>query len=325
MRVASDRPAEEMPRRKGRYARFRRRLHAWWEGVEPPPEEDAPDLAAEPLLLDTEAPPIERDWPESAEERAKLWPVRRIEAAELIWGRDCILPGGADYTLLLAKPLGLSPAVSLLDLAAGLGGGARAMAEHFGVWVTGLERDPDLAADAEHRSKRSKFGKKAPVRRFDPGNFELKKRSFDSIFARELFYSIDDKEALFRTVQSGLKDRGQLLFTDYVLGAQEPGAAFAKWLEGERQPSYPMPLAELTGLLERLDFDIRICEDESEIYRGHVMAAWSGLAAELQNGTIPRHLLARVVEEAERWARFVQALKAGELRFYRFHALYRQA
>ena len=315
-----------MPRRKGRYARFRRKFNAWWEGIELPPEEADQDLADEPLLLDTEAPLIEEgDWPESAEERAKLWPIRRIEAAELIWGKDCILPGGTDYTLLLAKPLGLTPALSLLDLAAGLGGGTRALAESFGVWVTGLEPDADLAVDGQERSKRAKLDKKAPVRRFDPANFELKRRSFDCTLAREMFYKVADKQFLFTAIQRGLKDRGQLLFTDYLLGAQPPGPAFEKWREAERQPCHPMRLEELLALLTGLNFDCRIAEDDSELYRGHVMAAWSRIAGELQNGSIPRHLLARVVEEAERWGRLVHAINAGELRFYRFHAFYREA
>jgi hypothetical protein len=314
-----------MPRRKGRYARFRRKFHAWWEGIELPEEADQ-DLADEPLLLDIEASPSEeRDWPESAEERAKLWPIRRIEAAELIWGKDCILPGGADYTLLLAKPLGLTPALSLLDLAAGLGGGTRALAESFGVWVTGLEPDADLATDAQDRSKRAKLDKKAPVRRFDPANFELKRRSFDCVFAREMFYKTADKQFLFTAIQGGIKDRGQLLFTDYLLGSEPPGAAFEKWTAAERQPCHPMRLEALMALLESLNFDCRIAQDDSEIYKAHVMAAWSRLAAELQGGSIPRHLLGRVVEEAERWARFVHVVNAGELRFYRFHAFYRES
>jgi SAM-dependent methyltransferase len=323
--VLSDRPVEGMPRRTSRYARIRRRIHAWWEGIELPPEPAEPDPADQPLLLDTEAPPLEeRDWPESAQERAKLWPIRRIEAAELIWGRDCILPGGAEYTMQLATPLGLTPALSLLDLAAGLGGGTRGLAESFGVWVTGLERDDDLATEGQDRSKRAKLDKKAPIRRFDPNDFELKKRSFDCMFARESFYAVADKQPFFATLQRGLKDRGQLLFADYLLGPQPPGDAFGKWAEAERQPSYPMQLDELTALLESLNFDCRIAQDDSEVYKTHVMAAWSRIAAELQGGSIPRHLLGRVVEEAERWARFVHVLNAGELRFYRFHAFYRE-
>jgi SAM-dependent methyltransferase len=313
-----------MPRRKGRYARFRRKVHAWWEGIALPPAADQ-DLADEPLLLDTVAPPgDERDWTESGEERAKRWPLRRIAAAELIWGKDCILPGGADYTLLLAEPLGLTPALSLLDLAAGLGGGTRALAETFGVWVTGLETDADLAAAAQERSRRTKLDKKAPVRRFDPANFELKSRAFDAVFAREMFYQVPDKQVLFTAIQGGVKDRGQLLFTDYLLGSEPPGAAFETWRAAERQPCVPMRLEALLALLESLNFDCRIAEDDSDIYKGHVTAAWSRLAAALQGGGIPRHLLGRVVEEAERWARFVHVLDAGELRFYRFHAVYRE-
>src|SRR4051812_4983707 len=120
--------AEEPPvLRRGRIDRLRRRLHAWWEGLELPPDPPGEDAGA-PLLLDIQAPEhAERDWPESAEDRARLWPLRRIEAAELIWGRDCILPGGTAYTIDIARPLGLSPALTLLDLGAGLGGGTRAL------------------------------------------------------------------------------------------------------------------------------------------------------------------------------------------------------
>lgn len=323
--MPSDRPADELPRRHSRYSRLRRRLHAWWEGIDLPPDadNDQPGRLGEPLLLDTKAP-SERDFPESAAERAKLWPIRRIEAAELIWGEDALLPGGADYSVTLAKPLGLTAALSLLDLTGGLGGSTRALAQAFGVWVTGLERDGDLAREAHARSTQAKLEKKAPVREFDPDNLELKRQAFDCIFARELFYTIADKKRLLMALQSGLKDRGQLLFTDYVLGPQPQGASFRKWADGERLPCYPVALELLQSLLESLHFDCRIAADDSDTYRTYVMAAWTRIAEELESGRIPRHLLSRVVEEAERWARFVDVLNEGEMRVYRFHAFYKQ-
>jgi SAM-dependent methyltransferase len=286
-------------------------------------DDDPGGLFVEPLLLDTEAP-APPDPPESAEERARAWPARRIAAAELIWGDDFVLPGHADYTLRVARPLELSPALSLLDLSSGLGGGTRALAEHSGVWITGLERDGDLAEEAHERSREANIEKKAPVRAFDPSDFELKKRSFDCMIARELFYSIADKERLFGVLQRGLKDRGQLAFTDYVLGSQPPSQSFEDWAGGEQLPCYPVSVDALVGLLKSLHFECRVVTDDSDAYRADVVAAWSRLAENMENDSIPRHLLARVVAEADRWGRFLRVLDRSELRVYRFHAVYRQ-
>jgi len=35
---------------------------------------------------------------------------------------------------------------------------------------------------------------------------------------------------------------------------------------------------------------------------------------------VPRHLLPRVMEEAERWTKLMRTFDSGELRSYRFHA-----
>src|SRR6185437_6971509 len=103
--LAQDIPAgASLPsdRSTGRWRRFQRRFHAWWEGIELAPEQNfvreaVPEAVTTPL-----------EFPETPEELARIWAPRRIEAAELIWGDDFITPGGAEYAVTLAKPLGLT-------------------------------------------------------------------------------------------------------------------------------------------------------------------------------------------------------------------------
>src|SRR5215469_13451931 len=72
---------------------------------------------------------IAADVPEAAPETATL---TRLTIAQWLWGDGFVMPGDADFVLELVKPFGLTPAMSMLDLSAGLGGPARAIAQAFG-------------------------------------------------------------------------------------------------------------------------------------------------------------------------------------------------
>ena len=54
-------------------------------------------------------------------------------------------PGGREHILTMVETFGLDPAMTVLDLGAGLGGATRTMCSKFGVWVTGFEVDEALA------------------------------------------------------------------------------------------------------------------------------------------------------------------------------------
>lgn len=299
-------------------SRFGERLKLWWEGYR---IEEVTREPEEPLLLTELAEP--EPPPPDPEELAKRWPRLRIEAAEIIFGRDCVRPGGTEFTVTLAKPLNLNPAVTLLEMAAGLGGSTRALVQTFGIWVTGLETDPDLAQEANTRSRQADLEKKAPVRGFSLDNFELKAQSFDCVLAREIFFEARDKPKLYAQLHKGLKDRGQLLFTDFVIegaGAAGAGDAVAKWLAIEDVPGAPWAAREVLRSLEALRFDVRIADDASESYRGHVMVAFANLVAALESKTVAKAVLPYVLGEAERWAALLKAIDEGGLRLYRYHA-----
>jgi SAM-dependent methyltransferase len=298
---------------------FGDRFRAWWEGYYLDEVED--DFAStEPTLSGDSAEIYTEKTVAEVDDRSKIWSRWRVEAAEQIWGHDFLGPGGAEFIVYLAKPMALTPSVSLLDLSAKLGGGARAIANAFGCWVTGLEPDSDLAEEGGLRSKKEDMDKKAPIRDYLPDQVELKPKSFECVFADDLFYQLADKERLLSAVHKGLKAKGQLLFTDLLVDGDGTSEALQKWVSRTEPRPHLWSVARMQATLETIGFDVRIAEDYTATYRGQILRAFARLVDNLQNRSIPKHLRPRVFEEAELWALRMEAIDKGGLRAYRFHA-----
>src|SRR5947207_639404 len=90
------------------------------------------------LAGDRKAPTAPRAPPAEGASQASpaVPPLSRMTVAQWLWGDGYLMPGGPDFVLELVKPFGLTPAMSTLDLSAGLGGPARAIAQTFGTYVT---------------------------------------------------------------------------------------------------------------------------------------------------------------------------------------------
>jgi cyclopropane fatty-acyl-phospholipid synthase-like methyltransferase len=291
------------------------RLKAWWEGYELVlPEKPADDGEA--------TPPAPASEPAREKIARKLWTVEQAEAAELIWGDGFICPGGEEFFLELVKPFGLTPAMSVLDLSAGLGGGTRALTNKFGVWVDGMESSPELAKRAMEKSTMAGLSKKAPVRAFNPDQLDLPKGKFDCVFAREAFFGMPDKDALMKALEKTLKDKGQIMFTDFVVrGSKLETDAVTQWRDAEPSLIWPVSADDYANLAAQLGLDMRICEDMTDKYRNLIMRGWGQFMEILKEKRLVPKTMLNVVEEAELWANRVKAFDSGDVRMYRFHLL----
>ena len=250
------------------------------------------------------------------------WETERLKVVQELWGEGFADPGGAEYILTMVKFFGLDPSKSVLDLGAGLGGASRLMSEKFGVWVSGLEASEELAEAGMALSVKAGMGKKAAISHFDPEEFEQKPKSIDCVFSKEFFFTIPDKTAFLHTVESIMKSRGQLLFTDYVVAASaERSDAFDKWSEFEQIKPHVWSVQDYKEALQTLHLDIRVAEDITDQYHATVTQAWASYIKELQSrGVVPENAEV-LVDEVELWARRVQAIESGNLQVYRIHAL----
>lgn len=249
-------------------------------------------------------------------------PLDPLVIRQWLWGPGFHAPGNQDYVLGLVKPFAANPAMSMLDVAAGLGGPARAISEAFGTYITGLERNPELARLGMEMSVASGMQKRAPVTAIDPETFELRTGAFDCILGRAATYMVADKERFMRVLILGLKQRGQLLLTDYVVDpalAQRP--ELAMW--AALQPYKPLlwTLRQYTDCFNSLGFDIRITEDITVGLKHQIVAGWENLLQTHNLKALPRPHRLAVVDEVEHWVRIMATLDSGALKAYRFYAL----
>lgn len=293
------------------------RLHAWWEGY------DLSGVKRRKAAEDaaTAAAPKKGKGPEVGENRwgKPLWNATRIEVAERLWGTGFSTPGGADHIAYLVKPMGLNPAMSALDLSAGLGGASRTMASQFGCWVTGLESSPPLAKEGMQRSHMAGLDKRAPIEAYDPEHFNFPKR-VDAIVFKEGLFTVRDKDQLFDGMEAALKPRGHLLLTDYILGPKPNRGVVAAWADKEPVEPNLWSLEQMQNAFTQRNLDLRINEDITDTHRHLILTALQGFTQYLEQYALAHETKVAVMDEIELWARRVTALDAG-LRCYRFYAL----
>ncbi len=308
---------------------IRVRFLAWWQG------RNAEDVAAElgsedeslqeTLKKKTVAgvASLEFKQEEAAPEITdKNWPEERIKIAEIIWGPGFIGPGGSEYVLKLVQPFGMNSSMNVLDLGAGLGGPARAVAEDSKAWLTGMENSDALAIAGMVRSTNAGMSKKAPITHADFETIELRPKFFDRVYSKEALFTVADKERLFKMVFTALKNEGQFVFTDYML--RERGAesqAVKDWIAHEPVQPQPWSSDRTEAYLKRLGFDIRVVEDITKGARRRIFEGWQKFIDTHEPGSIPDELVSSLVDEAEHWARRVAALDSGNIRVYRIYAL----
>lgn len=249
-------------------------------------------------------------------------PLDPLTVRQWLWGPGFIVPGTAEYVLGLVKPFAANPAMSILDIAAGLGGPARVISDAFGTYITGFERDPETAVRGMAMSVTAGKQKHAAISVMNPETLELKAGAFDCIFGRGATYAVQDKERFMRVLIMGLKPRGQLLLTDYIVDpalAERP--ELAAWEALEPFPPALWNLQQYTDCLKSLGFDIRITEDISAQYKAQIVLGWDNLLQHVDIRKLPRAHQMTVLDEAERWVKTIVALDSGALRVYRFYAL----
>lgn len=281
------------------------RLRAWWYGI------DFRELAPPPVV---EEPVVEVAHDEQ--------PLDKLALFQQIWGSGFVMPGGAEQIMTLVKPFGVNPAMSLLDLTAGLGAPSRHVSATFDVYITALERSAEIARRGHAMSVDAGLGRKVPITAYDPESIELRPHAFDAVYAQFLTTGVVDKERLVREVMRSLKPRGQFSFFDFMLrDGEADNPKLDKLRQVERYPVLPWKVPQYIDCLTNAGFDCRIAEDHTAVYRGYVLEGWQHLMAMVELETLPKPHLLALLEEAELCAQRLGAIDSGVLNVYRFYAV----
>jgi len=305
--------------------RWQTRMRAWWEGYDVSglqpvalQSDSAAQMTAEAAAgmeaaQSTEGEPLTRDG-------RPLWHADRIKVAEQLWGADFTSPGGVEHAAYLLKPLGITSQMSVLDLAAGLGGVARSVAQNYKAWVTGLEASKMVAEIANERSTKAGLAKQAPITAYDPGNFTLT-RTFDCIYAKESFFTVANKDAMLDTIVKALKPGGQFLFTDYgVDNADLTDMNFVGWMSNEPIEPNLWSMERMVQALRARKLDVRTNEDITDVQRRLILGGMDNFVRHIKDYKLDNETKLAVLDEIDLWARRVAAFDAG-LRVFRFYCM----
>jgi cyclopropane fatty-acyl-phospholipid synthase-like methyltransferase len=286
------------------------RVQSWFGGgvaVAEPPRAAAPASQPEPPR-----PP----------EREAAWPPERVAVAEQLWGEGFLFPGGAEETLRLAKPLGLSSAASLLLIGAGAGGPPCTLAAQLGVWVTGFEADPDLAALAQERAVRARLGRRAQVEMWYPSAPAFRARAFHHGLALEPLRG-GKAEPVLAALTAALKPGGQFVMLELV--ADEPldpaDPAAGHWARLERRSLELPSETSVTRMLGRLGYEVRVAEDMTQRHMHLAVLGWRQAVRAMAETKPTAAEAARLVAEAEIWLLRLRLMRERKLRLLRWHAI----
>lgn len=304
---------------------FKKKFRAWWEGYDFHPDgEDIHVMSSEGGVSSSEAyePGQPSDPSKETEKNGRdgkpIWTATRVEVAQRLWGDGYVGPGDAEFILTLVKPLGLDPSMSLLNIGAGLGGEARDIVDEFDTWVTCFEESKLLVEHGNQLSKVAGMGKKAELILFDCEDFSVNKK-YDAVFSKEIFFRVEDKGKLFDDLEACLKDKGQLVFTDFALeeGAEETGDML-KWSATERTEPHLWTVAQMTDEMSQRNLQVRTNEDFTEEYKEKIIYALSEFTKFCENVDFDNETKIAVMAELDLWGKRLSVLGKGVqlIRYY---------
>ena len=251
----------------------------------------------------------------------KVWPANRLNVIEQLWGEGYTTPGGAARVKQFAPLLHLDEKKSLLLLGAGLGGISETLIEDTGVWITGLEPDPELAKIGHQSMVRAGHKRKAPIRHNDMEAPKFKPKSFDGMLSLDGIHFVKDKKALFEAITESLRLNAEMLFVTYVLpDTNPPSKKVEAWAEQQSLPVHLWPAQAMMGMLSQLDLEVRPPDDVTKDYRNCVLKAWINFLSNMNREELLGKA-ADVVSECGNWADMITAIDTGGLKILKFNCI----
>jgi len=153
---------------------------------------------------------------------AALGPEDRPLTPEQLAALDHFHTRGLAATAELARLVGMSAEMSVLDVGSGIGGPARFLAATLGCRVTGVDLSEPFVEAARYLTERT--GQSGQVS-FQTGSalaLPFAEGSFDAALLQHVAMNIADRPLLYREIRRVLKAGGRFATYDVVLNGAEP-------------------------------------------------------------------------------------------------------
>tara|TARA_Y100001936_G_scaffold193763_1_gene193442 strand:+ start:31190 stop:32152 length:963 start_codon:yes stop_codon:yes gene_type:complete len=302
---------------------FKARFAAWWHGTEvreslEEAEPDFDDGEYEEVELGADGAP-EAD---TAAASPDSWSEAKCEIAKGLWTPGFISPGGSEYVEELVAGCELSSDETMLEVGLGMGGTTTTVIGKFGNYVTGYEKDENLAAEAKKTAVEYDMDEKLDIVKQEFDLAKVKTNYFRAALMREVLYTMVDKEIVVGKICDSLKEgESFLIMTDFLFDEGTQSEDLEAWKETQPKPVHPWTADALKSCLEDHGVLARIIEDESDRYSGMVRSAWANYLNEIKGQTVSEDFGRQLVHEAQYWLLLTAALDSGGLKYYRVEGI----
>ena len=187
-----------------------------------------------------------------------------------------------------------------------------------------LEVDPSLAAFAVDRIARHNLTKRAQIETWDLEKPHFRPHFYHHGLALQPLNGSQPERTL-GAIAGALKVHGKLMMTELVAPTPLDPAnpTVAAWARLERRDPTLLPTeVQITRILGRLGFDVRVVEDVTERYMHQAMTGWRrGRPRPMDDIRPTRREAMRSIQEAELWMIRLRLFQRGSLRLVRWHAI----
>ncbi len=246
----------------------------------------------------------------------------RIRFVQELWGDGFLEPGGSAAVRRLFAEVKPNSKQSVLDITAGLGGTALALAQDLNLWMDAAEPNLDFAAEARRLARSCDLDSQVPVARLNTTSINLPDKKYHLIYSRERLFAIAEKTNILSAAAKALRKDGRLVITDYIStreGGLDPEALRA-WSRSNQSVPEPWTIARYSRVLEQYGLKIVARRNMTKEHQEDVHAGWKRLLKTLRgNGSLREHG-DEMLAEGDMWYERTCAFDAGDLALWRIIA-----
>jgi ubiquinone/menaquinone biosynthesis C-methylase UbiE len=129
---------------------------------------------------------------------------------------------GLAATADLARLVGITADMSIVDIGSGIGGPARFLAASYGCRVTGVDLSESFVEAARYLTARTGQSDRVSFQGADALDLPFDDGAFDVALLQHVAMNISDRAGLYREIRRVLKPGGRFATFDVVLNGEEP-------------------------------------------------------------------------------------------------------